>query len=295
VTELITNLIVGAGLGCIYGLIGLSFMGIYNATGVLNFAQGDFVMIGAVIPSLFITSFQMPTALAVVLGLATAVVSALLLQFTLIEPLLRRNTRIIPMAIGTFAFSLVIEGAVGGSSTYGTVPAINYVSSLPFKLGSVIIGREYAIIIATTVVLSAGYWVLLHKTYLGLALRAIGSNPLGAMSIGVREERVRSVAFVISALIAALSGFLVAPLVTAGVTMGFPLLLNGFVAAVVGGMGRAFAPLIGGILLGELVSLIGAYGTSAYSDLASLAVLLLVIMVRPDGLLGTVGRGITDS
>jgi branched-chain amino acid transport system permease protein len=295
VTELITNLIVGAGLGCIYGLIGLSFMGIYNATGVLNFAQGDFVMLGAVVPSVLITSFHMPTGVAVVLGLVASVVSAMLLQFGLIDPLLRRNTRIIPMAIGTFAFSLVIEGALGGSTTYGTVPSVDYVPTSPFRIGSIILGREYAIIILTTVVLSGGYWVLLHKSYLGMALRAIGSNPLGAMGIGIRETRVRSVAFVISALIAALAGLLVAPLVTAGVNMGFPLLLNGFVAAVVGGMGRAFAPLVGGILMGEFVSLVGAYGTSAYSDIASLGLLLVVIMVRPDGILGTVGRGITES
>jgi branched-chain amino acid transport system permease protein len=115
------------------------------------------------------------------------------------------------------------------------------------------------------------------------------------MGIGIRERRVRSIAFVISALIASLAGFLVAPLVTAGVNMGFALLLNGFVAAVVGGMGRAFAPLIGGVIMGELISLLGAYGTSAYSDIASLGVLLIVIMIRPDGLLGTIGRGITDS
>jgi branched-chain amino acid transport system permease protein len=295
VSELVTNLIVGAGLGCIYGLIGLSFMAIYNATGVLNFAQGDFVMLGAVVPSLLITSFHLQTGLSVLLGLLAAAGCALILQFALIDPLLRRNTKIIPIAIGTFAFSLIIEGAVGGSSTYGTVPSVNYVSESPLKIGSVIIGREYAIIILTTLVLSAGYWVLLHKSYLGMALRAIGSNPLGAMGIGIRERRVRSIAFVISALIASLAGFLVAPLVTAGVNMGFALLLNGFVAAVVGGMGRAFAPLIGGVIMGELISLLGAYGTSAYSDIASLGVLLIVIMIRPDGLLGTIGRGITDS
>lgn len=294
-TEFVINVLVGAGLGCIYGLIGLSFMAIYNATGILNFAQGDFVMLGAVVPSLMISSFQLPTALAVVLGLLAAVTSALILQFLVIDPLVRRNIRIIPMAIATFAFSLVIEGALGGSSTQGPVPSVSYVSSLPYRFGHVIIAREYAIIIVATVLLSIGYWLLLHKSYIGTALRAVSSNPLGAMSIGIRETRVRAVAFVLSALIAALAGFLVAPLVSAGVSMGFPLLLNGFIAAVVGGMGRAFAPLLGGLIMGEFVSLLGAYVTPAYSDIASLGLLLVIIMWRPGGLLGTVGRGIIEA
>lgn len=293
-TELVINVLVGAGLGCIYGLIGLSFMAIYNATGILNFAQGDFVMLGAVVPSLMISSFRLPTPLAVILGLLAAVTSALVLQFLVIDPLVRRNIRIIPMAIATFAFSLVIEGALGGSSTEGPVPSVNYVSSLPYRFGHVIIAREYAIIIVATVLLSIGYWLLLHKSYIGTALRAVSSNPLGAMSIGIRETRVRAVAFVLSALIAALAGFLVAPLVSAGVSMGFPLLLNGFIAAVVGGMGRAFAPLLGGLIMGEFVSLLGAYVTPAYSDIASLGLLLVIIMWRPGGLLGTVGRGIIE-
>jgi branched-chain amino acid transport system permease protein len=270
-------------------------MGIYNATGVLNFAQGDLLMLGAVVPSLFVTSLHLPVAIAVILGVLIAVVASLILQYVVVEPLLRRRTGIIVMAIGTFAFSLVVEGIVGGVSTFGPIPALNYVGFTPIRLGSSLIQPQYAIIIIATVILTIVYWVFLHKTYHGIALRAVGSSTRGAMSIGLREKRVRSIAFAVSAVIASIAGFLVAPLVGGGVTMGLALLLNGFVASVVGGMGRAFAPLLGGMIAGECISLVGAYGLPAYADTVSLGLLAVVIFVRPDGLLGTVGHGVIDN
>jgi branched-chain amino acid transport system permease protein len=294
-SQFLTNLVIGAGIGCIYGLVGLSFMGIYNATGVLNFAQGDFLMLGAVIPSLLVTAYQLPLLLVALVGVAAAIISSFVLQYVVIEPLIGSRAGIIGMAIATFAFSLVLEGIVGGTSTFGPVQAIEYVGASPIRIGNVLVPRQYAVIILVTVVLTILYWLFLHKTFQGIALRAVGSSTKGALSVGLREKRIRSLAFAISAAIAAGAGFLVAPLVGAGVTMGFPLLLNGFVAAVMGGMGRPFAPLLGGVIVGELVSLVAAYGFPAYADLVTLGLVVIVLFIRPDGLLGTVGHGVIES
>jgi branched-chain amino acid transport system permease protein len=290
VTQFLTFVLVGLGLGSLYGLIGLGFMGIYNSTGVLNFAQGDFAMVGAVVPSLLVYQLHWPAVAAVAVGLATALLLALIMQSVIVNPLLKRGAKIIPLSAATISLSFVIEGALGGFATYGTVPSVNYVNSTPIRLGAVTISKEYAVIIVVTFALSALYWFFLQRTFLGSCMRAIGSNTRGAVGIGISVTGTRNLAFMISALIAAISGFLVGPLIAVSVFMGFTLLTNGFVASVVGGMGRPFAPLLGGVVTGVILSLESFYGSASYAELFVLVLLLVFLSARPGGLLGAVGR-----
>jgi branched-chain amino acid transport system permease protein len=152
------------------------------------------------------------------------------------------------------------------------------------------VSKEYAVIIVATLVLSTLYWFFLQRTFLGSCMRAIGSNARGAIGIGISVRGTRNLAFMISALVAAISGFLVGPLIAVSVFMGFTLLTNGFVASVVGGMGRPFAPLLGGILTGVIISLESLYGSASYAELFALVILLVFLSARPSGLLGGVGR-----
>jgi branched-chain amino acid transport system permease protein len=290
VAQFLTFVLVGLGLGSLYGLIGLGFMGIYNSTGVLNFAQGDFAMVGAVVPSLLVYQLRWPAVPAVAAGLVTALLLALIMQSVIVNPLLKRGAKIIPLSAATISLSFVIEGALGGFATYGTVPSVNYVNSTPITFGAVTISKEYAVIIVVTFALSALYWFFLQRTFLGSCMRAIGSNTRGAVGIGISVTGTRNLAFMISALIAAISGFLVGPLVAVSVFMGFTLLTNGFVASVVGGMGRPFAPLLGGVVTGVILSLESFYGSASYAELFVLVILLVFLSVRPGGLLGAVGR-----
>jgi branched-chain amino acid transport system permease protein len=279
----INQLIIGLGLGCVYGLIGLSFNGIYDATKIVNFAQGEFAMVGAVMASVAMYDWHLRLVLVVPVFVVTAILCALALQFLIVEPLLKRSAGLIAVIIGTMAVALMIQGTFGWWVGFGPLRTATYVDPISLKWGEIVVAKEYAIIIAITAVLTALYWLFLERTRWGGALRATGQNAVGAVGVGIPAVRIRSLAFAISANVAAVAGFLIGPLVGVNVFLGFDLLIYGFVASVIGGIGRPYAALVGGIVLGMSTSYMGTYESYLVTP-TNMALLVLVLLVRPNGL-----------
>jgi branched-chain amino acid transport system permease protein len=285
VSTFLTYTFIGLGLGSIYGIFGLSFGGIYTSTGIVNFAQGDFAMLGGMISSVAVHRWGWPYPLGLLLSMAAAGLLAIVIQFAIVEPLLRRNAGLIAIIIGTVAIGLMLEGAIGATVGYATQPTANYISSNAYHLGNVVLAKIYLVIIIATVLLSVGYWLFTRKTIWGKALLATGQDHTGAQAIGIPSRWVRTWAFVLSASIAAIAGFLVAPLVSVSVTEGYSLLIYGFIAAVVGGIDRPYAALPGGIIVGLLTSYVAGW-KGDYVDFAQVGGLILILAVRPKGLFG---------
>lgn len=281
----LTYTFIGLGLGSIYGIFGLSFGGIYSSTGIVNFAQGDFAMLGGMVSSVAVHRWGLPYPVGCLLSMVAAALLAVVIQFAIVEPLLRRNAGIISIIIGTVAIGLMLEGAIGGTVGYATQPTADYISSNAYHLGNVVLAKIYLAIIVATVIITAGYWLFTHKTIWGKALLATGQDSIGAQAVGIPSRRVRTWAFILSAAIAAVAGFLVAPLVSVSVTEGYSLLIYGFIAAVIGGIEKPYAALVGGIILGLLTSYVAGWN-GTYVDFAQVGGLVLILALRPRGLFG---------
>jgi branched-chain amino acid transport system permease protein len=279
----INQLIIGLGLGCVYGMIGLSFSGIYDASKIVNFAQGEFAMIGAVMASVAMYDWGLPLYLALPVAIGSAIAAALFLQYLIVEPLLQRSAGLISVIIGTMAVALMFQGFFGWVTGFAPQRTATYVDPISWKWGSIVVAKEYAIIVGATVVMTLLYWLFLERTRWGTALRATGQNALGAVGVGIPARRVRNLAFAISASVAAVAGFLIGPLVGVSVFMGFNLLIYGFVASVIGGLGRPYAALVGGVILGMTTSFMGTFEAYLVTP-TNMAVLVLVLLMKPQGL-----------
>jgi branched-chain amino acid transport system permease protein len=283
-TDVVINqLIIGLGLGCVYGMIGLSFSGIYDASKIVNFAQGEFAMIGAVMASVAMYDWGLSLYFALPAAIGCAIVAALFLQYLIVEPLLQRSAGLISVIIGTMAVALMFQGFFGWLTGFAPQRTATYVDPISWKWGPIVVAKEYAIIVASTVVMTLLYWLFLERTRWGTALRATGQNALGAVGVGIPARRVRNLAFAISASVAAIAGFLIGPLVGVSVFMGFNLLIYGFVASVIGGLGRPYAALVGGVILGMTTSFMGTFEAYLVTP-TNMAVLVLVLLMKPQGL-----------
>jgi branched-chain amino acid transport system permease protein len=156
----------------------------------------------------------------------------------------------------------------------------------PIVLAKLRITPQYAAIIVATGVLSFAYWWFINKTYVGLGLRAVGINSDMANLVGINPRLSRMLTWAISSMISGIAGFLIAPLITPTAHMGLPVVVNGFIAAVIGGFGYPLAAVSGGIALGMLVQFFTAYISGGYAQLVMFVVLLVVLAVRPRGIWG---------
>ena len=279
-------LLAGITNGSVYGLIGLSLSIIYGSSRVINFAQGDFVMLGAMCAILFAVTAALPWALALPLALAAVLLVALGLDYGVYRPMARRNAPPLTIMMGTLGAAIIIFGAAlliwGPDQQF--VPAL--FSLEPLKLGPLITNSQQMAIIALFVFFLGLTWFILYRTRFGLSVRATGVNPRVALLMGIRSERIVQFSFLFSALVSGMSGILVGPILGGQIGMGLLLTVKGFMAAILGGLGSPFAAAAGGLAIGMMESLMAGYGTSLYAEPAIFLLILLVLLVRPYGLLG---------
>ncbi len=279
-------LLAGITNGSVYGLIGLSLSIIYGSSRVINFAQGDFVMLGAMCAILFAVMAAVPLGLAVPLVLVVVMLVALALDFGVYRPLVRRGAPPLTIMMGTLGAAIIIFGAAlliwGPDQQF--VPTL--FSLEPFKLGTLITNSQQLAIIALFGICLTVTWLILYRTRFGLSIRATGVNPRVALLMGIRSERIVQFSFLFSALVSAMSGILVGPILGGQIGMGLLLTVKGFMAAILGGLGSPFAAAAGGIAIGMMESLMAGYGTSLYAEPVIFMLILLVLFIRPYGLLG---------
>jgi branched-chain amino acid transport system permease protein len=286
VSSLAQVLLSGLQVGCIYALMALGFYVILSATGVLNFAQGESMMISGVLGATLL-ALGVPYAVALVGSIVGAVALALACERLVLRPLQRRNA---PEAITLLAvFGIMLVLRYGTGIVHGRLdeplpgPAGNGIIRLGenlflFRQSLVIYGSTAAIFLAVS-------WFL-RRTWTGRSLRVAAIDPLGAALVGVDLDKVRFAAFGIGALVAAVVAWLYAPLFAVGYLTGVVPGVKGFIALFIGGVASPLGSLVGGLLLGVLEVSASRYLPSIYAEGIAFVLLMLILVVRPSGLIG---------
>jgi branched-chain amino acid transport system permease protein len=273
-SELLQFLLSGVTVGAVYALVALGFTIIYNASDVVNFAQGEFVMLGGMITVMAYTAGA-PLPLAA-LGVA--------MNKLAIEP--ARGAPVVSLVIITIGASIFIRGAaqlVFGKQIH-TFPAFS--GDDPIRILGATILPQSLWVIAGSVAVFVGLWLFFTRTLLGRAVLATSNNRLAAQLVGINTPFVMTLSFAMSAGIGALAGVLVTPITMTSYDVGLAFALKGFAAAMLGGMGNPKGALVGGFLLGVLEGLTAGYISSQYKDAAAFIVILAVLFFLPQGLFG---------
>ncbi|MFX0194645.1 MAG: branched-chain amino acid ABC transporter permease [Candidatus Hodarchaeota archaeon] len=281
----LSSLVGGLAFGCIYGLIGVSFNAIYNVCHLVNFAQGHFAML-AILSWFYMTHvFKMPLPIALVASIIfVPVLFGISIQYLVAEPLVRAKRPIVSLVIATLGAGLCSEGIGGILTGFRNLFIYSPLGYETVKLGGIYVFWNYILIFGCTALLCFVYWLFLEKTKLGLQLRAAGIDDEMAALEGVNLVKIRSLAWIISATICAIAGWLVAPFIQATVLVGLSLVINGFVAAAIGGFASSFGPLLGGILMGLIVSFSYSYIQPGLGELIMFMGLIGILIFRPHGL-----------
>jgi branched-chain amino acid transport system permease protein len=276
----------GLASGAIYGLVGMGFNVTYATTNVFNFAHGEFLMIGAMVGVFFTVDQGWPLLLALVAVMALAAVVGMIEERFAVRPAAKHGHAAFGWFLSTLGVSIVLSSgfAIAMGSDIRQFPRI--FSDDATALGDVLIVPQQMAIIVLALLVGIGLSLLYSKTLFGRALGAIAQDRDAAALRGLPVSRLAMASFGISAALAALTGFMVAPLTTAFAAMGALFLFKGFIAAAVGGIPDIRGAMLGGFLLG----LIEAFGTdyigAGYRDAVTFGVLLIVLMVKPEGLFG---------
>jgi branched-chain amino acid transport system permease protein len=274
----------GLTVGAVYALVALGFTLIYNASGVINFAQGEFVMLGGM-ATVFGAAAGFPLPVAALLAVALAVAAGLMLDRFAIRP--ARHASPIVLIIITIGAAFVIRGLaqIFFDKEFHRLPGFS--GDAPVRLGgAAILPQTFWILAGTAAILSVLWWFM-TRTMPGKALRATAVNRLAADLVGIDTRKVNALAFAVSAGIGAAAGILITPITLTNYDIGTMLALKGFVASVLGGMGNPIGAVAGGLLLGLIEAFGAGYISSNYKDAAAIIVLLLLLFVRPTGLFGS--------
>jgi branched-chain amino acid transport system permease protein len=272
----------GLTVGSIYALVALGFVLIYNVTGILNFAQGEFSMLGALLcVTLLAAHHSLP--LAAVLAVAATCVLGAAMERLAVQPAFGGHPLV--LIIITFGVSMAFRGLalmVWGADPY-TLPEFTPGQALVL-LGGVLV-RQAIWAIGLSIAVVAVLFLFFARTVPGAAVRACVDNPLASRLVGISPRRMSLLAFTVSAGLGAVAGIVIAPITGATYDMGLALGLKGFVASVIGGLTNAPAAVVGGYLVGLIEALATGYLTPGYSDAITFLVLLAVLFLQREGLL----------
>ena len=270
--------------GAIYAMVAVGFGVVHNTMGIVNFTQVDFVSLGGMLLYGALVGAQMPMIAALPLAVAGVTLIGGLVELTGLRPSRSRNPLVLILL--TIGLSIILRGAmqkVWGKNSMA-VPPLTGEAPLSF-LGATIMPQAVWILVITALAIAL-LVLFFRKTTVGLAMRAVASNPAAAAVVGLRVHRVRTLSFALAGTLGGLAGVLVTPITTLRYDVGVLLGLKGFAAAILGGFGSFPGAILGGIALGLLESLGAAYVSSAWKDTIAFLVLLLVLFARPHGLMG---------
>ncbi|TPE51903.1 branched-chain amino acid ABC transporter permease [Amaricoccus solimangrovi] len=283
-SELMQFLMSGVTVGAVYALVALGFTIIYNASDVVNFAQGEFVMLGGMITT-FAHLAGLPLPLAALIAIAATAAVGVALDKLAIEP--ARGAPVVSLIIITIGASIFIRGVAQlvFDKQLHRFPA--FTGDAPIALLGATILPQSLWMLAGAIAVFIGLWAFFTRTLTGRAVLATSNNRLAAQLVGINVKWVMTLSFALSAAIGALAGVLATPVTNTSYDIGIALALKGFAAAMLGGMGNPKGALVGGILLGLIEALTAGYVSSVYKDAAAFVVILVVLFAMPQGLFGS--------
>ena len=285
--EVLQLLISGISQGCVYGLIALGFVLIYKATEMVNFAQGDVMMLGAFIAVTFVNLLGLPFVWGVLATLGVMAIVGALLERRLLRPMIGEpHFAVLMLTIGLGFLLRALAGAIWGNEPRALESP--YAGEV-VRLGELVVGYENLVIMLGTIVLCALLFGFFRFTRLGIAMQAASQNQLAAYYVGIPVKRIYSLVWALSALIAGFAGVLTAPVSLIDPLMGF-VGIKAFAAAIVGGFGSLPGAILGGLLVGVTEQFAGLYLPTGFSDVSAYLLLLIMLMIRPEGLFATMQR-----
>ena len=281
--ELTQFFLSGITVGAVYALVALGFTIIYNASDVVNFAQGEFVMLGGMI-TVFASAAGLPLPLAALIAIIATAGVGVALNKLAIEP--ARGAPVVSLIIITIGASIFIRGAAQlvFDKQIHRFPAFS--GDQPIAIGDATILPQSLWVIAGALAVFFCLWLFFTRTLIGRAVLATANNRVAAQLVGINTNYVMTLSFAMSAAIGALAGVLVTPITLTSYDVGLALALKGFAAAMLGGMGNPKGALVGGLLLGILEAMTAGYVSSQYKDAAAFVVILAVLFAMPQGLFG---------
>ncbi len=288
-TEVAQLLISGAAIGCIYALIALGFVLIYKATEVVNFAQGDVMMLGAFVAFTFSSILDLGFWAALPLSLMVMALFGAVFDRFLLRPIIGMPTFSAVMV--TLAAGFAMRGIASMVPGWGTdthslkAPWSDEV----IRLGEVVVSTDHLAILVVTALLCLLLYLFFKGTRVGIAMQAASQNQLAAYYMGIPVRRINSLIWSIAAAVAALAAVLLAPITFVHNNMGF-IGIKAFPAAVVGGFGSIPGAIVGGLVIGWVEAFAGFYLPEGFKDIAAYIVVLLVLMLRPSGIFGQMRR-----
>ena len=281
--EFLQFLFSGLTVGAIYAMVALGFTIIYNASNVLNFAQGEFVMLGGM-TTVFLAAAGLPLPLAALLAVLIAGAIGLSLSALAIEP--ARGASVVTLIIITIGASVFLRGVAQlvFDKQFHSLPS--FTGDQPLHLLGATILPQSLWVFGGAVVLFVALWLFFQRTLLGKAMTATAANRLAAELVGIHTGRIMLLAFGLSAATGAVGGILVTPITLTSYDAGTLFALKGFASALLGGMGHPLGAVAGGIIVGLSEAMSAGYLSSQYKDAVAFIIILLVLFVLPHGLFG---------
>lgn len=279
-------LVSGLATGAIYALIAVGFTLLWQTSQTINFAQGEFVMV----PAFFILEAMYlgaPFWLAALIGIALSVLLlGLAFKLIIVDPMLKHG--VLPLVISTIALSLFMKEMVKNLYSSQAQPFPALVAPYDFHILGAVISSQSLAVLAVAISAVVLLHLLLHKTRLGRAMQATAQNPTLARILGISVRRMVLYTFMINAVLCAIASILISPIYLAKFVNGETLGIAAFLAAIIGGFNQVRGAIVGGFLIGILDNLSAAYISSTYRAASPLLILIVIIMFRPQGLLGRV-------
>jgi branched-chain amino acid transport system permease protein len=274
----------GLAMGSIYALVALGFVLIFNAVNVVNFAQGEFVMVPAFVAVWVMTALKLPFPLVYLIILIFMGVFGIIFQRLAYYPL--RNRSFLPVIISTIGVSIFLKNAA--QLVFGAEPLLmaRPTSADVLNLAGIFVDPQHVVIIVVTLIMLVFQYVFFEKTTLGKKMQATAQDKEMARLLGVRVSKMIVITFVYSSILGAVAGILIGPIFYVSKEMGAMLGLKAFCSTIVGGFGSVPGAILGGLFLGVIEVISAYYISSAYRDAFAFIILILVLLFRPQGFFG---------
>jgi branched-chain amino acid transport system permease protein len=276
----------GVTTGALYALIALGFVVVNKATGTINFAQGEFFMFAGFVAWMLHVQLGIDYLLTFVLAVAFGFLLGCLTDRIAFRPIAKSD--VVSLVLATVGIAFVLKGVArliwGGKADYLSFPPIT--SPNPIMIGNVMVIPQQLAVLAGTAIILVAFTAFFRLTRAGKMMQATADNAKAATLVGIRTESVYTLAFGTGAAIAAAAAVLTAPLTLLYPDIGFAFFVKGFAAAVLGGLTSLPGAVLGGLLIGVIESMAGGYIHSSVMELSAFVVIMIVLVLRPSGLLG---------